>query len=85
MLLLAEAHAKLGERGQALEILRPLKLEDPHLQHFAAMTYTALNERAVALELLRKARSAGLPAAELSAWIDLDTLREGPEFPALVR
>ncbi len=85
MLLLAEAHAKLGERAQALELLGQVRLDDPHLQHFAAMTYNTLGEHAIALELLRKARAGALPASELSAWIDLDSLRGTPEFADLVR
>ncbi len=32
ILLLAEAHAKLGERARALELLGQVRLDDPHLQ-----------------------------------------------------
>jgi eukaryotic-like serine/threonine-protein kinase len=85
MLLLAEAHAKMGERAQALELLGQVRLDDPHQQHFAAMTYNTLGERSVALELLRKARAGALPASELSGWIDLDSLRGTPEFANLIR
>ncbi len=49
------------------------------------MTYNTLGERIMALELLRKARAGALPVSEMSAWIDLDSLRRGPEFADLVR
>lgn len=85
LLLLAEAHAKLGERAEALELLGQVRLDDPHLQHFAAMTYNMLGERTIALALLRKARAGAVPASELIAWIDLDSLRAAPEFAELIR
>ena len=85
ILLLAEAQAKLGERAQALELLGQVRLDDPHNQHFAAMTYVTLGEQTVALELLRRARDGALPASELSAWIDLDSLRGLPKFAELIR
>jgi hypothetical protein len=49
------------------------------------MTYATLGERATALDLLQKARAGALPASELTAWIDLDSLRQTPEFARLVR
>ena len=85
LLLLAEAHAKLGERAEALELLGQVRLDDPHHQHFAAMTYNMLGERAIALALLRKARAGAVPASELIAWIDLDSLRAAPEFAEVIR
>jgi serine/threonine-protein kinase len=85
LLLLAEAAAKVGDRALALESLHQVRLDDPHLQHFAAMTYATLGERATALDLLQKARAGALPASELTAWIDLDSLRQTPEFARLVR
>ena len=65
LLLLAEAHAKLGDRAQALDLLGQVRLDYPHVQYFAAMTYTALGERRNAIELLRKARAGALPPSEV--------------------
>ncbi len=45
LLMLAEYYAKLGDRTQALESLGHVRLDDPHLQHFAPMTYNAIGER----------------------------------------
>ena len=66
-------------------MLAQVRLDDPHLQHFAAMTYNTLGEPAIALDLLRKARAGALPASELSAWIDLDMLHGSPQFADLLR
>jgi serine/threonine-protein kinase len=85
LLQLAESCAKIDERVEALAALGQTTLDDPHLQHFAAMTYLTLGETATALDLLRRARAGLLPVAELHAWIDLDPLRTTSAFAELVR
>jgi tetratricopeptide (TPR) repeat protein len=85
LLLLAESYAKLGNRVEALDALGQVSLDDPHLQHFAAMTYVTLGDTTTAVDLLRRARAGALPVSELHAWIDLDGLRTTPAFSDLVR
>jgi serine/threonine-protein kinase len=75
-LSLAEYHARLGNRKDALDHLGRVRLEDPHFMFFAAIVHNALGDAAAARQWLAKARDAGLPPAELTGWIDVDNLRQ---------
>jgi len=85
-LLLAEFHAKLGHQAEANAQLRAAGdvSGDPHKLLFGAIVYDHLGDRATALDWLEKAVKVRLPKAELSAWRDLDDLRDDPRFWALL-
>ena len=85
-ILLADYHAKLGDRRDALEELARAGdvSNNPHLLLFEAFVYNQLGDRARALEALERAGAGGLPVAELHAWVELDALRDEPRFRALL-
>jgi superkiller protein 3 len=72
---LADFFARLGRRREALDHLRSAKLENPHFMFFAAMVHNQLGDTAEARRWLDQARAAGLPTAEFTGWIDVDSLR----------
>jgi eukaryotic-like serine/threonine-protein kinase len=82
----AAFHAKLGDRGRAVEHLNrmPSDLTDPHVLLFGAVVYVDLGERATALTWLERAARGGLVAGELHDWIELDALKGEPRYAALV-
>jgi hypothetical protein len=43
---------------------------------FAAMVHAQLGDTAQGRQWLEKARTAGLPPAEITGWIDVDSLRQ---------
>ena len=73
---LADYHARLGRRGDALDHLGRARLENPHFMFFAAMVHNQLGDSAQARQWLEKSRAAGLPPAEITGWIDVDNLRK---------
>ena len=75
-LSLAEFHARLGRRREALDHLGRVPLDDPHFMFFAAMIHNLLGDPAQGRRWLDQARVAGLPPAEITGWIDVDTLRK---------
>jgi eukaryotic-like serine/threonine-protein kinase len=82
----AEYHAKLGHRQAALEHAAHVSnRDDPHMTFFLALVHAQLADEGTAVDLLRKARRAGLPAAELVAWPELDSLRRNATFQKLVK
>ena len=85
-ILLADYHAKLGDRRDAFEELARAGdvSNNPHLLLFEAFVYNQLGDRARALEALERAGAGGLPVAELHAWVELDALRDEPRFRALL-
>jgi tetratricopeptide (TPR) repeat protein len=84
-LSLAEYHARLGHRSEALDHLAQVQVgADPHLMFYAALVHLHVGDRANAIEWLRKASVASLPRAELQAWTDLDALRQEPAFKSLL-
>jgi tetratricopeptide (TPR) repeat protein len=72
---LADYHARLGRRRDALDHLGRARLENPHFMFFAAMVHNQLGDDAQGRQWLAKARAAGLPPAEITGWIDVDNLR----------
>jgi tetratricopeptide (TPR) repeat protein len=85
-LSLAECHAKLGRKAEALSLLEPISLgDDPHLYFFAALVHGQLGDRKGALDLLEQAVARRLPRAELESWVELDGLRGEPRFQALLK
>ena len=72
---LADYHARLGRRREALDHLGRARLENPHFMFFAAMIHNQLGDQAEARRWLDQARAAGLPPAEITGWIDVDSLR----------
>jgi tetratricopeptide (TPR) repeat protein len=82
---LAEFHAKLGQRDAALDHAAYLTAQtDPHILFFVALAHAQLRDATAAIDLLAKARAAGLPVVELTAWPELDTLRSHPSFQRLI-
>lgn len=73
---LAEYYARLGRGDESLAHLREARLDNPHFMFFAAMTHNLLGDVANARSWLDRAVAAGLPAAEVSGWIDVDQLRK---------
>jgi tetratricopeptide (TPR) repeat protein len=84
-LSVAEYLAKLNRPAEARAMLRETAMPGPHERHFAAMTLIQAGDSDRALALLREAADAGLPRAELAAWIDLDAVRSDPRFAALTK
>ena len=75
-LSVAEYHARLGNRDEALDHLRRARLDDPHFMFFAAIIHNVIGDVGEARQWLDKARAAGLPPAEVTGWIDVDNLRQ---------
>ena len=75
-LSLAEFHARLGRRREALDHLGQTPLDDPHFMFFAAMIHNLIGDTAQARRWLDQARAAGLPPAEITGWIDVENLRK---------
>jgi tetratricopeptide (TPR) repeat protein len=75
-LSVAEYHARLGHRDEALDHLRRARLDDPHFMFFAAIIHNVIGDVGEARQWLDKARAAGLPPAEVTGWIDVDNLRQ---------
>ena len=73
---LADFHSRLGRRREALDHLGRARLENPHFMFFAAMIHNQLGDAATGRRWLDSARKAGLPPAEITGWIDVDTLRQ---------
>ena len=73
---LADYYSRLGRRREALDHLGRARLENPHFMFFAAMVHVQLGDRTLARTWLDRALAAGLPAAEVTGWIDLDSLRK---------
>ena len=92
-LALADYHARIGRRDEAVEQLRqvgidphdPTRPTDPHLIFSAALVYHQLGDREAALAWLERAVYWGVPPAELQAFPELDDLRSDPAFQGLVR
>jgi tetratricopeptide (TPR) repeat protein len=81
----AAYHAKIGDRGKAIEHLSrlPSDLADPHVLLFGAVVYVDLGDRATALTWLERAARGGMVANELHDWIELDALMGEPRYAAL--
>jgi serine/threonine-protein kinase len=77
-----EARAHLQQVG--LNVDDPERPTDPHQLFFAALVYAQLGERETTLKWLERAVYWGVPAAELRAWAELDTLRSDRAFQSLV-
>src|SRR5688572_27160950 len=75
-LSLAEFHARLGRRREALDHLGRVALDNPHFMFFAAMIHNLLGDPAQGRRWLDQATTAGLPPAEITGWIDVDNLRQ---------
>jgi tetratricopeptide (TPR) repeat protein len=73
---LADYLARVGRGVDALAHLGRARLENPHYMFFAAMVHNQLGDTATARTWLDKAVAAGLPPAEVTAWIDIDNLRK---------
>ena len=73
---LAEYHARLGLKREALEYLGRARLENPHFMFFAAMVHDLVGDAAQGREWLQKSRAAGIAPAEISGWIDVEHLRQ---------
>ena len=73
---LADYYSRLGRRREALDHLGRARLENPHFMFFAAMVHVQLGDRTLARTWLDRALAAGLPPAEVTGWIDLDSLRK---------
>jgi tetratricopeptide (TPR) repeat protein len=73
---LADYYARLGRRDEALAHLSRARLDNPHFMFFAAMVHAELGDASSARGWLEKAVEAGLPPAELTAWIDLDKVQQ---------
>ena len=87
-LLIAEYESKLGHRAETLahlEAARVTSETDPHRLFFAALAYNQLGDQQQTLALLARAVDRQLPAAELTAWADLDNLLGNMSFQALIQ
>jgi tetratricopeptide (TPR) repeat protein len=73
---LADYLARVGRGADALAHLGRARLENPHYMFFAAMVHNQLGDSATARTWLDKAVAAGLPPAEVTAWIDIDNLHK---------
>ena len=73
---LADYLARVGRGADALAHLGSARLDNPHYMFFAAMVHNQLGDSATARAWLDKAVAAGLPPAEVTAWIDIDNLRK---------
>jgi serine/threonine-protein kinase len=83
----AICHAMLGEKKAALDALhQALRLSpgDAVLRFKAALVYNQFGDRPQALEWLKQARAAGLPASRLRNTPNLDSLRTDPRFSPLL-
>jgi eukaryotic-like serine/threonine-protein kinase len=86
-ILLANYHAMLGERADALSHLgEALKArpDDAETRFQAAIVYNQLGDRPLALAALEQAAARGYSPAELRAAPEFDTLRDEPRFQALL-
>jgi len=85
--IVAICQAMLGEKKAALDALhQALRItpEDAELRFKAALVYNQLGDRPQALEWLKQARAAGLPASRLRNTPNLDSLRTDPRFSPLL-
>jgi serine/threonine-protein kinase len=73
---LADYLSRIGRGAEALAHLGRARLENPHYMFFAAMVHNQLGDTANARAWLDKAVAAGLPPAEVTAWIDIENLRK---------
>ena len=73
---LADYLSRVGRREEALAHLARASLTNPHHMFFAAMVYAQIGDVAGARAWLDRAVAAGLPAAEVTGWIDVDGLRQ---------
>ena len=73
---LADYHARLGRRRDALDHLGRAPMKDPHFMFFAAMVHNQLGDALQGRQWLQKARAAGVAPAEINGWIDVDNLRK---------
>jgi tetratricopeptide (TPR) repeat protein len=72
---LADFLARIGRGDEALQHLAIARLENPHFMFFAAMAHAQLGDLTRGREWLDRAVAAGLPPAEVTGWIDVDSLR----------
>jgi tetratricopeptide (TPR) repeat protein len=87
-ILLARYCAVLGRRAEAIEHAKVgLKQhsDDPHFLEIAAVAYNQLGETANAMGFLQKAVANHLPASELLNEMELDNLRDLPQFQQLIK
>jgi serine/threonine-protein kinase len=85
--LLANYHAMLGERADALpHLAAALKArpDDAETRFQAAIVYNQLGDRPQALAALEQAAARGYSPAELRAAPEFDSLRDEPRFQALL-
>lgn len=87
-ILLANYNAMLGRRTQALSLLQhalSLRPNEPEFLLMAAVVHNQFGERAKALAWVERAMARGYSAAEIRTAIELDNLRNDPNFQALIR
>jgi serine/threonine-protein kinase len=86
--MLANYHAMLGRKKEALDYLRQALKAQPKSHEFlaiAALVHNQLGDRAAAIAFLDKAVAAGYLPAEAGAAIELDSLRDHPKYQAIMR
>jgi eukaryotic-like serine/threonine-protein kinase len=85
--LAAEYSAMLGQRNEALDYLNAalqLRPSDAETLYFAGIVQALLGERDQAVSWLRKASKRGYSRADIENALELDPLRNSPEFKSLL-
>ena len=85
--LAAEYSAMLGQRNEALDYLNAalqLRPNDAETLYFAGIVHALLAERDQAVSWLRKASKRGYSRADIENALELDELRNSPEFKSLL-
>jgi eukaryotic-like serine/threonine-protein kinase len=85
--LAAEYSAMLGQRKEALDYLNAalqLRPNDAETLYFAGIVHALLGERDQAIAWLRKASKRGYSRADIENALELDQLKNSPEFNSLL-
>jgi tetratricopeptide (TPR) repeat protein len=85
--LMANCHAMLSDRSQALKHLHEALNLNPDIPEYlavAAIVHNQFGDRDAALGWLEKARARGYSPAEIRAFPELDNLRDEPRFQELI-
>jgi tetratricopeptide (TPR) repeat protein len=84
---LAHYQACVGKREEALEnvnLAKKLAQKDMYIYYFSATALSALNEQAAALDAVREAISLGYPPHMVEVDAGLSSLKDLPEFAAVL-
>jgi serine/threonine-protein kinase len=86
-ILLANYHAMVGEKAEALAWLQKAEAarpDDSETAYQAAIVYAQFGDHAKALTALEQAAARGYSSAEIEASPEFDVLRDEPRYQALI-